>query len=84
MINYCSFCVTGFEIANSACCAVAGKFGGLIPCGPKSKVCPDRSKYIFWDPYHPTDATNVIIAKRLMDGDSDDISPVNIRRLMIS
>ncbi|KAF7150957.1 hypothetical protein RHSIM_Rhsim02G0003400 [Rhododendron simsii] len=79
--NYKSY---GFEIANSACCAVAGKFGGLIPCGPNSKVCLDRSKYVFWDPYHPTDATNVIIAKRLMDGDSDDISPVNIRRLMKS
>lgn len=79
--NYKSY---GFEIANSACCAVAGKFGGLIPCGPKSKFCPDRSKYVFWDPYHPTDATNVIIAKRLMDGDSNDISPVNIRRLMKS
>ncbi|XP_058201134.1 GDSL esterase/lipase At4g16230-like isoform X2 [Rhododendron vialii] len=79
--NYKSY---GFEIENSACCAVAGKFGGLIPCGPKSKVCPDRSKYVFWDPYHPTDATNVIIAKRLMDGDSDDISPVNIRHLMKS
>ncbi|GMP76314.1 hypothetical protein CsSME_00033050 [Camellia sinensis var. sinensis] len=74
----------GFENANSACCAISGRFGGLIPCGPSAKVCPDRSKYVFWDPYHPTDAANAIIAKRLTDGGSDDIWPMNIRRLLES
>ncbi|XVE82281.1 hypothetical protein DITRI_Ditri15bG0135600 [Diplodiscus trichospermus] len=76
--NYRSY---GFDSESFACCYVAGSFGGLIPCGPSSKVCPDRSKYVFWDPYHPSDAANVIIAKRLLDGDSDDIFPMNIRRL---
>ncbi|KAL9364857.1 hypothetical protein Peur_042730 [Populus x canadensis] len=76
--NYRSY---GFENANASCCYAAGHFGGLIPCGPSSKVCFDRSKYVFWDPYHPSDAANVIIAKRLLDGDSNDISPLNIRRL---
>ncbi|GAY35693.1 hypothetical protein CUMW_017860 [Citrus unshiu] len=76
--NYRSY---GFEIANSSCCYVAGTHGGLIPCGPSSKVCSDRSKYVFWDPYHPSEATNIIIAKRLLDGDSDDISPMNVRQL---
>ncbi|THG18225.1 hypothetical protein TEA_017169 [Camellia sinensis var. sinensis] len=71
----------GFENANSACCAISGRFGGLIPCGPSAKVCPDRSKYVFWDPYHPTDAANAIIAKRLTDGGSDDIWPMNIRHV---
>ncbi|KAI9195194.1 hypothetical protein LWI28_012581 [Acer negundo] len=77
--NYRSY---GFENADYACCYVAGRSGGRIPCGPPSKVCTDRSKYVFWDPYHPSDATNVIIAKRLLDGDSDDISPVNVRKLV--
>ncbi|KAK3011213.1 hypothetical protein RJ639_012365 [Escallonia herrerae] len=67
---------------DSACCFVAGRFGGLIPCGPSSKVCTDRSKFVFWDAYHPADATNIIVAKRLMDGGSSDISPMNIRHLM--
>lgn len=71
----------GFENADSSCCYVAGKFGGLIPCGPPSKVCSDRSKYVFWDPYHPSDATNIIIARRLMDGGLEDIHPMNIRQL---
>ncbi|KAL6519766.1 hypothetical protein OROMI_032660 [Orobanche minor] len=79
--NYSSY---GFENADSACCYVAGRYGGLIPCGPTSKVCENRSKYVFWDPYHPTDATNSIIARRLVDGDAADIWPVNIRQLMKS
>ncbi|KAL5996476.1 hypothetical protein ACLOJK_026556 [Asimina triloba] len=40
--NYSSY---GFECFSSACCAAAGRFGGLIPCSPSSKVYPDRSKY---------------------------------------
>ncbi|KAB1213830.1 hypothetical protein CJ030_MR5G017093 [Morella rubra] len=76
--NFMSY---GFENANSACCRVAGRFGGLIPCGSLSKVCEDRSKFVFWDPYHPSDAANVIVARRLMDGDSSDITPINIRQL---
>ncbi|XP_057993247.1 GDSL esterase/lipase At4g16230 isoform X2 [Hevea brasiliensis] len=76
--NYKSY---GFENANTSCCYAAGRFGGLLPCGPTSKVCVDRSKYVFWDPYHPSDAANVIIARRLTDGDLNDISPMNIRQL---
>lgn len=73
---------TGFENAKCACCNVAGRFGGLIPCGPRSKVCGIRSKYVFWDPYHPSEASNNIIAKRLLDGDTNDIWPINIRQLL--
>ncbi|CAN0924355.1 GDSL esterase/lipase At4g16230 [Linum grandiflorum] len=71
----------GFENSNAACCHVAGPHGGLIPCGPLSTVCDDRSKYVFWDPFHPSEAANVIIAKRFLDGDLNDISPMNIRQL---
>lgn len=77
-----NYILYGFENANSACCYLGGKFGGLIPCGPSSKVCWDRTKYVFWDPYHPSEAANVIIAKRLMEGDSNDIWPMNVRRLV--
>ncbi|CAN1806475.1 GDSL esterase/lipase At4g16230 [Linum perenne] len=76
--NYKSY---GFENASGACCHLAGTHGGLIPCGPWSEVCSDRSKYVFWDPYHPSDATNVIMAKRLLDGGIDDIWPMNVRQL---
>ncbi|TKY54249.1 GDSL esterase/lipase [Spatholobus suberectus] len=79
-----NYVALGFDNPSSACCHVAGRFGGLLPCSPTSKVCWDRPKYVFWDPYHPSDAANVIIAKRLLDGSSNDISPVNIRRLFQS
>ncbi|KAK7264718.1 hypothetical protein RJT34_32328 [Clitoria ternatea] len=79
--NYVAY---GFDNPSSACCHVAGRFGGLIPCGPPSKVCLDRSKYVFWDPYHPSEAANIVVAKRLLDGGSSDISPLNIRQLFQS
>ncbi|KAL1548215.1 GDSL esterase/lipase-like protein [Salvia divinorum] len=81
MRNYASY---GFENSNSACCHSAGRFGGLIPCGPTSKICEDRSKYVFWDPFHPTDAANFVIAMRLMHGRTTDIWPINISQLLIN
>ncbi|KAI3821796.1 hypothetical protein L1987_09369 [Smallanthus sonchifolius] len=71
----------GFDHADSACCHLAGKYGGMVPCLPPSKVCPNRSKYVFWDPYHLSDTTHTIIAKRLIDGHIEDISPLNLRAL---
>ncbi|KAK7388006.1 hypothetical protein VNO78_22806 [Psophocarpus tetragonolobus] len=79
-----NYVALGFDNAFSACCHVAGRFGGLFPCGPTSRVCWDRSKYVFWDPYHPSDAANVIIAKHLLDGGSNYIWPLNIRGLFHS
>ncbi|GAB2294233.1 hypothetical protein Dimus_028450 [Dionaea muscipula] len=79
--NYQSY---GFEKKNAACCHLAGLHGGLIPCNPASSVCEDRSKYVFWDPFHPTDATNFIISSRLIGGDPSIISPMNIRQLVRS
>ncbi|KAF9620047.1 hypothetical protein IFM89_010697 [Coptis chinensis] len=72
----------GFVNFDSACCHSAGRFGGLVGCVPESEICPNRSKFVFWDAYHPSEASNLIIAKRLMDGDLNDISPQNIRKLV--
>ncbi|KAI9123101.1 hypothetical protein K1719_005990 [Acacia pycnantha] len=71
----------GFENSNSSCCHMAGRFGGLAPCLPGSTVCKDRSKYVFWDAFHPSDAANTIIASRVLDGDTKDIWPINLRKL---
>ncbi|OVA10524.1 Lipase [Macleaya cordata] len=71
----------GFKSASKACCGNGGQFQGIIPCGPTSSMCEDRSKYVFWDPYHPSEAANVIIAKQLIDGDTRYISPMNLRHL---
>lgn len=76
--------LTDFEVADSACCHIAGAglHGGLIPCGALSQVCPDRSKYVFWDPFHLTETSYEIIAKHMMDGGLNYISPMNIGQLL--
>ncbi|KAI3846858.1 hypothetical protein MKX03_002849 [Papaver bracteatum] len=77
--NYQSY---GFENYNSPCCKILPRaLRGLLPCSPTSIVCSNRSEYVFWDMAHPTDATNVIIAKKLLNGDSNAIYPMNIRQL---
>ncbi|KAI3973271.1 hypothetical protein MKW92_022613 [Papaver armeniacum] len=81
VVNYKSY---GFENPSSGCCHLAGKHGGIVPCGPPCNVCPDRSKYVFWDAYHPSDAANVIIARKLVNGDTNAIYPMNLRQLFLS
>ncbi|XP_021294877.1 GDSL esterase/lipase At4g16230-like [Herrania umbratica] len=78
MDNYRSY---GFENVDSACCRVIGRRGGLVACGPLSRVCPDRTKFVFWDPFHPTESANLIGAKHALDGDRQYVSPMNIRQL---
>ncbi|XP_052196929.1 GDSL esterase/lipase At2g23540 [Diospyros lotus] len=71
----------GFTTASKACCGNGGQFAGIIPCGPTSSMCSERDKHVFWDPYHPSEAANIIIAKQLVNGDAKYISPINLRQL---
>ncbi|GAB4847033.1 hypothetical protein Ancab_026045 [Ancistrocladus abbreviatus] len=71
----------GFVTASTACCGNGGQFAGIVPCGPTSSMCQDRDKHVFWDPYHPSEAANVLLAKQLLDGDTKYISPMNLRQL---
>ncbi|KAJ7296162.1 hypothetical protein O6H91_Y140100 [Diphasiastrum complanatum] len=71
----------GFESSNKACCG-QGAFNGLFVCTAVSSLCPNRSSYIFWDPFHPTDTVNTLIAKRIFTGPPSDISPVNVSKLL--
>lgn len=55
----------GFNNSDSPCCS----FGSIRPaltCIPASTLCKDRSKYVFWDEYHPSDSANQIIANELI------------------
>ncbi|XP_026387887.1 GDSL esterase/lipase At5g41890-like isoform X1 [Papaver somniferum] len=74
----------GFENVEDPCC------GGNFPpftclkrggANISSVLCKDRSKYVFWDAYHPTEAANLIIAKKFLYGDESIVSPVNVREL---
>lgn len=53
----------GFKISNTSCCNVDTSVGGL--CLPNSKMCSNRTEYVFWDAFHPTDAANAVLADKL-------------------
>ncbi|KAK0606193.1 hypothetical protein LWI29_035032 [Acer saccharum] len=78
IVNYKKY---GFTTSSKACCGNGGQFAGIVPCGPTSTMCEDRDKHVFWDPYHPSEAANLIVAKKLVDGEKKYISPVNLRQL---
>ncbi|XP_022752111.1 GDSL esterase/lipase At2g23540-like [Durio zibethinus] len=71
----------GFTAASKACCGNGGQYAGIIPCGPTSTMCNGRDKHVFWDPYHPSEAANLIIARQLLYGGTKYISPVNLKQL---
>ncbi|KAK3222244.1 hypothetical protein Dsin_009269 [Dipteronia sinensis] len=78
IINYEKY---GFTKSSRACCGNGGQFAGIVPCGPTSSMCQDRDKHVFWDPCHPSEASNLIISKQLLDGERKYISPVNLIQL---
>ncbi|KAI4976026.1 hypothetical protein ZWY2020_049633 [Hordeum vulgare] len=51
----------GFNNSHAPCCTL-GKVRPTLTCTPLSTLCKDRSKYVFWDEYHPTDRANELIA----------------------
>ncbi|KAL0015123.1 hypothetical protein SO802_002192 [Lithocarpus litseifolius] len=51
----------GFKVSNTSCCNVDKSIGGL--CLPNSKICSNRSDYVFWDAFHPSDKANAILAE---------------------
>lgn len=60
-----------------ACCG-QGPYNGLGPCTPFSNLCPDRSKYVFWDGFHPTERANRLIVQMMMNGTEKYMNPMNL------
>ncbi|KAJ9690562.1 hypothetical protein PVL29_012954 [Vitis rotundifolia] len=54
----------GFEEVTNGCCG-SGIVEASFLCNPNSYVCPDASKYVFWDSIHPTEKTYYIVFKAL-------------------
>ncbi|ESQ42952.1 hypothetical protein EUTSA_v10015846mg [Eutrema salsugineum] len=75
----------GFEEVTSACCG-NGDLNAESPCLPLSRLCSDRSKYLFWDLYgHPTEAAaRTIVDLMLSDADSQYSSPLTLTQLVSS
>ncbi|PQQ10213.1 GDSL esterase/lipase [Prunus yedoensis var. nudiflora] len=55
----------GFSNAETPCCSF-GRIRPALTCIPASVLCKDRSKYVFWDEYHPSDSANELIARELI------------------
>lgn len=51
----------GFNNSHAPCCTL-GRVRPTLTCTPISTLCKDRSQYVFWDEYHPTDRANELIA----------------------
>ncbi|XP_010258330.1 PREDICTED: GDSL esterase/lipase At1g74460-like [Nelumbo nucifera] len=55
----------GFDNSDSPCCTI-GRIRPSLTCIPVSRLCKDRSKYVFWDEYHPSDRANELIADEII------------------
>ncbi|KAL4585669.1 hypothetical protein LXL04_010293 [Taraxacum kok-saghyz] len=54
----------GFKEVKLGCCGT-GLLETTFLCNPKSSICPDASKYAFWDSIHPTEEVYKIVFKSL-------------------
>ncbi|KAI3726586.1 hypothetical protein L1987_66384 [Smallanthus sonchifolius] len=71
----------GFEVIDKGCCGV-GRNNGQVTCLPLQQACRDRSKYIFWDAFHPTEAANIVTARLAYSSRSPTFTyPINIQQL---
>ncbi|XP_050139753.1 GDSL esterase/lipase At5g55050-like [Malus sylvestris] len=71
----------GFTEVRAACCGM-GKLNAEFPCTPVSSLCSNRRNHVFWDFYHPTQATHGIITDKLFDGPSKYSSPMTVKELI--
>ncbi|KAH7568840.1 hypothetical protein JRO89_XS06G0059700 [Xanthoceras sorbifolium] len=56
----------GFDEVESGCCGSGYMEAGFL-CNAKSYVCPDASKYVFWDSIHPTEKTYNIVFRDILN-----------------
>ncbi|XP_010452841.2 PREDICTED: LOW QUALITY PROTEIN: GDSL esterase/lipase At5g08460-like [Camelina sativa] len=70
----------GFEVTDRGCCGV-GRNRGEITCLPLAVPCAFRDRHVFWDAFHPTEAFNLIIARRAFNGSKSDCYPINLSQL---
>ncbi|XP_058749083.1 GDSL esterase/lipase At1g29670-like [Vicia villosa] len=70
----------GFVVSNAPCCPSKLSGGGCIP---DDRPCYNRSEYAFWDEFHPTEAWNLLTARRSYNShDSGFTYPMDIRHLV--
>ncbi|XP_009351929.2 GDSL esterase/lipase At1g29670-like [Pyrus x bretschneideri] len=69
----------GIKVTKANCCPV-DEFG---QCVRSKGTCQNRSEYAFWDLFHPTEASNLIIARKSYNSSNlSDTYPANIQHLV--
>ncbi|THU63246.1 hypothetical protein C4D60_Mb01t13710 [Musa balbisiana] len=71
----------GFVEVKAACCGL-GDLNAKIACLPISSYCSNRKDHIFWDLFHPTEATAGRLTSTAFDGSVPYVYPMNIRQLV--
>ncbi|ERN15810.1 hypothetical protein AMTRI_Chr07g25900 [Amborella trichopoda] len=71
----------GFVTSKVACCG-QGPYNGLGLCTALSNLCADRSKYAFWDPFHPSESASRIIVRQFMTGTTEYMHPMNLSTIL--
>lgn len=71
----------GFTEVKAACCGL-GALRAVVPCLPVAVYCPNRTDHLFWDFYHPTEASSRIFVQKMFDGPEQYVYPVNVRQLL--
>ncbi|XP_020572795.1 GDSL esterase/lipase At1g74460-like [Phalaenopsis equestris] len=66
----------GFTNVTDPCCSI-GNLRASLTCTPLSRLCKDRSKYVFWDAYHPTERANAFMAHSFLNIMGIDQKPTN-------
>lgn len=71
----------GFTVTNAGCCGV-GRNNGQITCLPFQNPCANRNEHLFWDAFHPSEAANVVVARRSYSAEkATDAYPFDINHL---
>ncbi|KAJ0966180.1 hypothetical protein J5N97_027318 [Dioscorea zingiberensis] len=70
----------GFTETKAACCGI-GDMNAQLTCIPLSTYCSDRTKFVFWDPYHPTETAAGLLANTAVNGAPPFVFPINARQL---
>ncbi|WVZ86735.1 hypothetical protein U9M48_033473 [Paspalum notatum var. saurae] len=63
----------------TACCG-KGEFGA-DGCDSTALLCQNRSNYVFWDRYHPTEAASAVTANQLFVDTGFFVHPINVQQL---
>jgi phospholipase/lecithinase/hemolysin len=71
----------GFSVAGDACCG-GGRLHAQTPCLPLFAYCSNRSNHVFWDPWHPTEAANVLLVDAFLSGDRALLGPWTLDELV--